>query len=70
VNAPAARESLKGSAEQPGVRNDFGHDVNKRPNPSQEQDDKDPVRVRAAADKVHNRHCLQHKSPSVQEKEK
>src|SRR6202035_5225707 len=53
ANAPPPRESLKGSAEQPGIGNDFGHNVNQSPNPAQEQDDKYPIGIRPAADEMH-----------------
>ncbi len=70
MNPPPPRKRLKRPAQQPGIGNHFGDNVDQRPNPSQKQNDKNPVSIRPPANEVNNRHRLQNKSPSAEKEEK
>src|SRR5580693_888502 len=70
MNPPPPRKRLKRPAQQPSVGNHFRDNVNQRPNPSQKQNDKNPVGIRTSANEVHDRHRLQNESPSAEKKEK
>src|ERR1700683_3414688 len=70
MNPPPPRKRLKRPPQKPGIGNHFDDDINQCPDPSQKQNDKNPVSIRPAADEVNNRHRLQKKSPSAEKKEK
>jgi len=70
VNAAAAGKGLKRSTQQAGVGNNFGNDVNEGTNPSQKQNDEQPVGVRTAADEMDDRDRLKNNSPPRREEEK
>jgi len=70
ANAAAARKNLEGTTKQPCIRNNFHQNVNQSPEPSTNQNNKKPVRIRAAADEVHNGYRLENESPPRDEEQK
>src|SRR5580700_4760137 len=70
VNTSAPWKGLKRSTQQPGIGNYFDRNVDQRADPAQKEDDENPIRIGAAADEMHNGHCLQNESPAAEEEEK
>ena len=63
VNPPAPGKYFERLAHQPGIGNHFGRDVDQRPQPAEENNDPQPIAIRAPANEVDNRHRLENQTP-------
>src|SRR2546430_437001 len=65
ADSPAPRKEFERLAQQSQIRRRFKQKIDDCTQRSKKEDDKNPVRIRTAADEVHNRQALENKSPRV-----
>src|SRR5882762_1979068 len=63
ANPPTTRERLKRSLHQAKIRNHLDANVNQRPQPPRNDDDVQPVGIRAPANEMQDGHALQQHAP-------